>query len=303
MTWQDVPGLSFEFDPALLSLTFTFSCGQAFRWQKDPAGAWIGVVRGRAWRVRQERSQVTWQTYPVLGDPTAMQSYCRLDVNLAAVYADLVRRDEHIARAIARFPGLRLLAQEPTECLLSYICSTGNAIPRISRSIEKMSSLFGRHIGRLEGKDYYAFPSAAALAAASTTVLAKDCDLDYRAPRLQDVAAVLEAKPSGWLDGLQRLPYDDARAELIQIRGVGQKIADCVCLFSLAKDEAVPVDTHIWQVGQALFLPREQARTLTPARYRQVADLFRLRYGPFAGWAQEYLFYDHLTRGTKRRKQ
>jgi 3-methyladenine DNA glycosylase/8-oxoguanine DNA glycosylase len=96
--------------------------------------------------------------------------------------------------------------------------------------------------------------------------------------------------PAGWLEGLRALPYGEAKAELTQIRGIGAKIADCVSLFSLGKDQAVPVDTHIWAVAKELFSAQVPTRSLTPSTYEAIAGMFVQRYGPYAGWAQEYLY-------------
>jgi len=96
--------------------------------------------------------------------------------------------------------------------------------------------------------------------------------------------------PLGWPEQLRETPYGEAKAALMEIRGVGAKIADCVCLFSLEKDEAVPVDTHIWAVAKEIFGCDIRTRTLTPSTYETVAGLFVQRYGSFAGWAQEYLY-------------
>ncbi|MGI5837402.1 MAG: hypothetical protein ACOX87_13070, partial [Chloroflexota bacterium] len=89
---------------------------------------------------------------------------------------------------------------------------------------------------------------------------------------------------------LRSRPYREAKSSLMELRGIGAKIADCVCLFSLEKDDAVPVDTHIWAVAKEIFQCEIPTKTLTPSTYEAVADLFVRRYGAYAGWAQEYLY-------------
>ena len=95
---------------------------------------------------------------------------------------------------------------------------------------------------------------------------------------------------------LRDLPYEQAHKELVAIHGIGAKIADCVCLFSLDKTEAVPVDTHVWQLAKDLYFPTWPARkSLTSAAYNAVGAAFRERFGELAGYAQNFLFYDHFS--------
>jgi len=299
----------------LLSLPHTLDCGQAFRWRQRESGWWVGVVRGHAVRLRREGDLVRGQIYPPLAEtehstlstqhPSAcsrhpvpgtqspvafLSSYLRLDVDLQALYRAFAGADPWIARAAATYPGLRVLSQEPQETLLSYVCSTANSVPRISRSVEQMSRRYGRHIAHLDGEDYHAFPTPAELAAAPGAELWNECGLGWRAANLQKVARELLALPEGWPEQLRPMPYAEAKARLMGLPGIGPKIADCVCLFALGKDEAVPVDTHIWAIARDLFDVRIPTRTLTPATYETVSRLFVERYGPFAGWAQEYLY-------------
>lgn len=289
--WTEAARIAFDIAPALLSLPFTLDCGQAFRWRQGRESWWVGVVRGRAVRLRRDGRTVLGQVYPPLrGAESFVASYLRLDVDLDALYRGFASADPWIAAAVSSFAGLRVLNQEPQETLLSYVCSAANSVPRISRSVEEMSRRYGRFIGTLDGERFYAFPSAAALADAPEVELSEGCGLGWRAASLKRVAAELAAKPEGWPEQLRPLAYREARAKLMELRGIGAKIADCVCLFSLGKDEAVPVDTHIWAVAREVFGARIATRSLTPATYETVARLFVERYGRYAGWAQEYLY-------------
>ncbi len=288
--WSDASQVVFDVDEKLLSLPYTLDCGQAFRW-KLRHGWWVGVVRGHAVRLRREGGTLLGQLYPQHPEAAAfLASYLRLEVDLARLYRDFSSADPWIAEAVSAFSGLRVLNQEPQETLLSYVCSTANSVPRISKAVEEMSRRYGRSIGSLEGEEFYAFPSAHALAEAPEGELWKECGLGWRGTNLKRVAAELLKKPEAWPEQLRPLPYREAKARLIELRGVGAKIADCVCLFSLGKDEAVPVDTHIWAVAREIFDAQVTTKSLTPATYELVAGLYQDRYGPFAGWAQEYLY-------------
>ena len=116
----------------------------------------------------------------------------------------------------------------------------------------------------------------------------------------------LSAFDSGMADRLResvengQLDYATARGELMRMEGVGPKIADCVCLFAMSKDQAVPVDTHVWQLTRDRYLPALRGKSLTPTAYGQVLQFFQTRFEK-AGWAQQYLFYDHLLESRAKR--
>lgn len=282
--------------PEDLDLDHTLMPGQSFRWKKDTSGRWTGVVRRKAVRVRRDADQVVCELLPE-GDAGAfIEDYFRLDVSLLSLYRDFRRADGHIAGAIERFKGLRVLRQDPEETLLSYVCSAANSVTRISAAIEAISERYGDWIAELDERAYYAFPSAETLARADADELAGICSLGFRCPNLVSVARELVNRPEGWLSGLRAVDYETARAELLSIRGIGRKIADCVLLLSLDKDQAFPVDTHVRRIAVKHYLPEFRQKTLTPAVYQEIVDYFQAKFGPYAGWAQEYLFYDHLLR-------
>lgn len=289
--WGDATEIVIETSPVELNLRYTLDCGQAFRWEVRPDGAWVGVVEGTVIRLAREGDLVTAHTFPPRDDALQfLTSYLRLDVDLRRLYQDFGAVDPWVADAIDRFSGLRVLLQPVQETLLSYICSTANSVPRIMKAVREVSRLYGEPLATIDGEAYYAFPTADALAEASPEALRERCGLGWRGDNLRRVAMDVASMQGNWLEGLRERPYAEAKAELMTIRGVGAKIADCVSLFALGKDEAVPVDTHIWAVAREIFGASVPTRTLTPATYEAIAGMFVRRYGEFAGWAQEYLY-------------
>ncbi|MFQ6074169.1 MAG: DNA glycosylase, partial [Candidatus Bathyarchaeia archaeon] len=126
------------------SLDFTLQCGQAFRWKKMGEW-WYGVVHQNVVKVRQNESVLEFQTYPEELDSRFLERYFRLDDDLPKIYSSIVK-DEHIKTAVKRFKGLRLLRQEPWECLVSYICATNKNIPAIKDMILNISKRFGKKL-------------------------------------------------------------------------------------------------------------------------------------------------------------
>ena len=286
----------FTYNPDEFSLGDTLASGQCFRWKRRGDGWWVGVVQSSVVGVRQEGDRFDWWTYPQAGDWELVRDYFQLEVDLGEIVRRIVQADARAGEAAHRWSGLRLLRQEPEECILSFVCSTANSVPRIAYSIGEFSRHYGSPIGEVEGQLYYAFPSVATLAETDPDHLTRVTSLGFRGPNLVRVAQQMNERPNGWAASLREMPYEHAHKELVALRGIGAKIADCVCLFSLDKTQAVPVDTHVWQLAKALYFPDWPARkSLTNLAYNTVAGAFRERFGELAGYAQNFLFYDHFS--------
>jgi len=278
-----------------LNLDLTMSCGQAFRWRKRSDGVWGGVVRDKLVELDLKDGCLLWRTSP-RGDRALVEDYLRLAEDVNAIYAALSDMDPHLAGLTDKFRGLRFLRQDPTEALLSFVCSAANSIPRIMIAVEALAIQYGELICEVGGSCYYAFPTPEAIASADPAELKVTPSLGFRGRNIRTVALQLLERGDGWLGSLRDSTYPDAKKALVELKGVGQKIADCVCLFSLDKDEAVPVDTHVRQLAHRLFLPEMKARTITDGVYQSITQTFHARYGKHAGWAQQFLFYEDLLR-------
>jgi N-glycosylase/DNA lyase len=283
-----------------LNLHRTLMCGQAFRWKHDHDGWWSATVRGKVIRIKEADQGFLWGTLPGDPDERLLFDYFRLEDDVPGIYRYLSDADVYLKSVIERLSGLRIVRQDPEETLLSFVCSTANSVPRISKAIEELSRKYGHFIAEIGGREHYSFPSAEAFATADPDDLAKTGGLAWRGPNIAMVAKQLLSHPSDWLESLRSAEYEYAKSELMTLRGIGAKIADCVCLFSLDKDQAVPVDTHIRQVAERLFMPEMKTKTVTPAGYNRIVKAFWEKYGHYAGWAQEFLYYEDLLKARKR---
>ncbi|XP_075288918.1 N-glycosylase/DNA lyase [Opisthocomus hoazin] len=287
--------------PAELRLDLVLPSGQAFRWWERSPGAWTGVLAGRVWTLRQDRARLWYAVHG--GGPPAeaervLRDYFQLEVGLAGLYRAWGAADPRFRALARRFPGVRVLRQDPVECLLSFICTSNNHISRITAMIERLCQAFGRRLCHLDGRPIHAFPSLASLTGADAEARLRALGFGYRAKFISGTARAI-AEGLG-VEGLHRLrdaPYAEARRVLCALPGVGTKVADCVCLMALDKAEAVPVDTHIWRIARQRYGVALGGRSLTPRAHQEIGDFFRGLWGPRAGWAQAVLFCADLRRG------
>lgn len=262
-------------------LRLTLDCGQVFRWQHVD-GWWVGIVGGRIVRVRQTGAELEVDTKL---SRDAIIRYFRLDDDMPDIYRR-INKDDIMDGLIRRFRGMRLIRQEPWECLISYMASSCKSIPNIKDSISNLCISYGEDIG-----GYYSFPDARSLACTTEQQLRRT-KLGFRAVNILKAAQCVE---QGLLDlGLPfELDYPAAREMLMRVRGIGPKIADCVLLFAYEKLEAFPADTHILSVmndlyGHYLEVPQHR---LSDA----IGKFAREYFGTYAGYAQQYLYYSRIS--------
>ena len=271
-------------------LRSTLHSGQAFRWRWD--GRWhSGVVFGNIVKLRQDGGALELRCTP--DDEEALwplvEDYLGIGADLELIYSSIAT-DDRLRAAISRYRGMRVLRQDPWECLISFICSSASNIPRIRRNVESICATFGRPVGA--GEDVRsAFPTPGELAEADEEAL-RALGLGYRAGYIEATATAI-ADGDVDLMTLREEPYQHALDTLTGLDGVGDKVANCVLLFSLDKPEAFPVDVWIeralteWYLdGRGDSVPRTKMRPWAQERF-----------GPYAGYANHYLFHDRRLQG------
>ncbi|KAK9839369.1 hypothetical protein WJX84_000149, partial [Apatococcus fuscideae] len=273
-------------------------------------------------RVRQPEEEVE---YSVLArglesepqqDRAVLQDYFNLQTSLAELSHVWARQDPRFEAVAPFFPGARVLRQDPLECLFQFVCSSNNHISRIHGMVERLCSRYGTPFhptpppdnstvgfgaeGTSQATDsglaYHAFPTLEQLAEATEAQLRAD-GFGYRAKFIVGSVAALQQKSEGgaaWLRSLRNVPYQEAAAALCTLPGVGPKVAACICLFALDKTEAIPVDTHVWQLATRFYAPKLKGKTLTPKLMIAVEAAFIERFGAHAGWAHNTLFISDL---------
>jgi N-glycosylase/DNA lyase len=274
-------------------LAATLDSGQAFRWQHHD-GAWIGVIGRHRVRLTQTRGGIRAETAGPVTDWQWLRDYLQADVDLDAVLKTFPD-DAPLRDAVAACRGLRLLRQDPWECLASFILSSTKQIVQIRQIVATLCERFGEPINRCRVEPVarldsatgrtlqFAFPTAERLAAATESEL-RACKMGFRAPHLLQAARRVAAGKLN-LKRLRHLPLVEAREELMTLRGVGGKIADCVLLFACGFDCAFPVDVWVERALRELYFPRRRVGD------KRLQHFAATHFGPHAGYAQQYLFH------------
>ena len=271
-----------EFAVEDYNLETTLTSGQAFRW-RPVEGGWESVLHGRWVRLRAAPRSILAETALPQRGWGWLEEYLQTGVRLSDVVSTFPK-DAPLTAAVDGCRGLRLLRQDPWECLASFILSSTKRIIQIQQCIDLLCARLGTPVlrGSTAGS-HFAFPDAAAVAAGDEALL-RDCKMGFRAPYLLQAARTID---SGHLDlaALGELSTEMARERLMTLHGVGRKIADCVLLFAYGRQDAFPADVWILKALRRLYFP---GRNPSPDKlHRFVATYF----GPNAGYAQQYLFH------------
>ena len=249
--------------------------GQCFRMKKIGGNRWNVIAGDKYLELTQENGIVNFFC-PEEEFLFFWISYFDLDNDYGEYIKGINPRDRYLTEAAEMGKGIRILRQDLWEMIVSFLISQRNNIKRIRRCIESISVEFGEKKITSEGAEYYAFPTPEALALATEEQL-KNCNLGYRAKYVKKVSGEVAAGTVS-LESIENMKYRDAKKELMKLYGVGEKVADCICLFGLHHLEAFPVDTHIRQALNVHY------RKGFPHR----------RYKNCQGIMQQYIFYREL---------
>ncbi|KAJ1920705.1 8-oxoguanine glycosylase ogg1 [Mycoemilia scoparia] len=336
--WHDL-----NVSPDELRLFPTLICGQAFRWRQTGKDEWSCSLWDQVVQLKQTSTTVLFRGHGQIegakhasgidGTTNATDAetlrerlvdYFQLKTPLAVLYQQWSKCDDHFKNKVAggKYKGLRLMRQDPVENLFTFICTSNNHISRITKMVHNICVEFGKSIPtgpEVEGKvgKFHTFPTIESLGAEGVEDKLRSLGFGYRAKYISQSAKKLMAdhgpRPEEWLMSLRDKDYTEVKRSLMTLSGVGPKVADCICVMSLDKTQAVAIDTHIWQIAKrdyakvaakkALTSSKENrellesaikiinsAKAVTPKAYEAVQLLFTTVFGPFCGWALGVLF-------------
>ncbi|MGB0582506.1 MAG: DNA-3-methyladenine glycosylase family protein [Limisphaerales bacterium] len=276
------------FHAADYDLAATLDSGQAFRWKFTDAG-WEGTIGDRWVRLLQRGDKIVAE---VVGKPESwdwLKNYLRMEDDLAEIIKTFPD-DEPMRASTGACRGLRLLQQPAWECLASFICSSSKQIVQIRQIVAHLCHRFGDELETDSATDWFGFPRPEILAKSNEVEL-RDCKMGYRAPYVLGSAQMVASGEID-LESIAKMDCGDARQSLLKLPGVGRKVADCVLLFAYGFQEAFPIDVWIGRGLRELYFPRRK-----PTRQR-LEKFTGTYFGPYAGYAQQYLFHYVRTKRT-----
>ena len=268
-------------------LSLTLGVDQALRWSRaDDEGWHSGIVWGRLVKLRQgeDGDRIEFQSWPAENSLAAsLHDYLRLDEDIGPTHKELSQHDSAMARLVKLYGGMRILRQDPWECLITYAISPRHQVERIRGAVEQLAERFGQPIHPHGEDKRNAFPTPGCLAKAGIGELSQlRLGMPRHGPYVLGLASEVH---TGSLDlqSLRHVSYGEAKKRLMQCKGIGPKVADCVLLFSLDKPEAFPIDTHVRRALVKLY-------GLTGTD-RERLEWAQGRFGPHAGRASQLLFH------------
>lgn len=265
------------------ALDDTLSSGQVFRWTKHK-DTWCGVVEGKWVALTSTPQGIRVQTTEAVNNWAWLAHFLQTEFDVATIHAAL-GDDPWLLQAMDAMPGLRILQQDPWECLASFIVSSTKQVVQIQQILDLLCRTHGKPVKTLPGyPPAWTFPSIKVIAGLNESDL-RACKMGFRAPYLLKTARML-LDPDWNLDKLKRLPLSEARHRLTALPGVGDKIAHCVLLFSLGFYESFPIDVWIARALCHCYFPRRRAPSM-----KRLQAFAEDRFGIHAGYAQQYLYH------------
>lgn len=265
----------------VLDIENTINSGQVFLWNKI-GERWVGIDGQDLLILNQSPISARSSS----GD---IDNFLRTDDNLEKILSNIAK-DKIVKNAVKQSPGLRLIRQDPFQCYISFICSSNSSIQNIKSMLENLCKKFGTK-QEFEGHKLATFPKAGTLANATMKDLI-DCKLGFRAKYVKKAS---QAVNSGKIDfeELKKTDYHTALESLKKILGIGNKVADCIALFSLDKMEAFPIDRWTQRIllkYYKKFFDDITEKPVTEKKYEKLHEEIVEHFGPYAGYSQQFLF-------------
>lgn len=260
-----------------------FECGQCFRWNKQKDNSYTGIFKNNVINVKKEDDKIIFTGNCNDDIKTICTDYFDLNQNYENIKTKLSKIDKYLENSIKYGNGIRILRQDLWETLISFIISANNNIPRIKTIIERISKKYGKKI-IFQNEEYYTFPKPEDLANATVQDL-RSLGLGFRDIRVYETVQKTLRKEINLQELEKEKNIETLRNALLEIPGVGPKVADCIMLFSLKKYEVFPVDVWVRRVISELYFNNIEQKPQTIQKFAKE------QYGDLAGLAQQYLFY------------
>ena len=257
----------------------SINSGQVFLWKKN-GNYWDGINGQDVLRLDKNGIIKSYQNLKI--------DFFRKNDSLDNIIKS-ISKDKTVRIAVKKYLGLRILKQDPFQCLISFIISSNSNIQKIKTNLENISKKFGTKI-KFESQEFFLFPKPEKLSKASINEITS-CGVGYRAKFIKDAANMIFSKEIDF-DSLKKSKYFETKESIRSIPGVGNKVADCVMLFSLNKLEAFPLDRWMIRILEKYYRNEFhlETKTITEKQYDILHEKIVNHFGPYAGYAQQFLF-------------
>ena len=263
----------------IIDIDNSINSGQVFLWQKNKNN-WYGIDGQNILEINQENK--------IKSISNVKTSFFRKNDDIEKIIKS-ISKDKIIKKAVRKYEGLRIFNQDPFQCMISFIISSNSNIPKIKNSLEKITEKFGKKVTFKE-HEFFLFPEPEKIAKASINEI-KSCGVGYRAPFIKEAAKMVISKKIDF-ENLKNSDYKEAKRNLRLIPGIGNKVADCIMLFSLNKLDAFPLDTWMIKILEKYYSKEFQieTKTITEKQYQILHEKIVDYFGPYCGYAQQFLF-------------
>jgi len=257
----------------------SINSGQVFLWEKDGTD-WYGINGQDILKINKNgviKSIINSKT-----------DFFRKNDNMEEIIKS-ISKDETVKKAVKEYEGLRLFRQDPFQCVISFIISSNSNIQKIKSSLEKITKKFGKKV-KIQNKEFFLFPEPEKIAKATINEI-KLCGVGYRAPFIKEAAKMVVLKKIDF-EYLKKCDYYEAKKNICLVPGIGNKVADCIMLFSLNKLESFPLDTWMIKILEKYYSKefKIETKTITQKQYESLHEKIVNYFGPYCGYSQQFLF-------------
>ena len=266
-------------DKFSINIDNSINSGQVFLWEKNGTD-WYGINGQDILKINKNGVIKS-----ILNSKT---NFFRKNDNMQEIIKS-ISKDKTVKKSVKQYEGLRIFKQDPFQCMISFIISSNSNIQKIKNSLEKISKKFGKKV-KIQNKEFFLFPKPEKLANASIEEI-KKCGVGYRAPFIKQASKMIVLKKINF-KYLEKCDYEEAKKNICVIPGIGNKVADCILLFSLNKLEAFPLDTWMIKILEKYYSNQFniETKTITKKQYQILHEKIVNYFGPYCGYAQQFLF-------------
>ena len=257
----------------------SINSGQVFLWEKQGSD-WYGIDGQDVLKINKNGV--------IKSIRNLKTDFFRKNDNMQEIIKS-ISKDKTVKKAVKEYKGLRLFRQDPFQCLISFIISSNSNIQKIKNSLEKITKKFGKKV-KIQNKEFFLFPEPEKLARATIDEI-KSCGVGYRAPFIKEAAKMVILKKIDF-EYLKKCDYHEAKKNICLVPGIGNKVADCIMLFSLNKLDAFPLDTWMIKILEKYYSNefKIETKTITQKQYEILHEKIVNYFGPYCGYAQQFLF-------------